>query len=111
MAYFKLGKAAQGLPDAEKSLELRPNDPFTFNIRGHIFEALGRKEEAIADYRQALAIMPALEDASRGLQRLGDKTGMGASEKPSSHERDIIPLDCRNYVPSAGLTIAVPCDP
>jgi tetratricopeptide (TPR) repeat protein len=53
-AYFKLGKAAQGLPDVEKALELEPNNPNMLDTRSHIFEALVWREEAIADYRRAL---------------------------------------------------------
>ncbi len=36
----------------EKSLELRPDDPGALEARGLIFEALGRKQEAIADFRR-----------------------------------------------------------
>ena len=50
-AYFKAGKAAQGLPDAERSLELRPNDAHALDTRAHIFEALGRREEARHPWR------------------------------------------------------------
>jgi tetratricopeptide (TPR) repeat protein len=70
-AYFKAGKAVQGLPDAEKSLELRPNDAETLDTRGSIFETLGRKEEAIADFRTALRINSNLESSKEGLKRLG----------------------------------------
>jgi tetratricopeptide (TPR) repeat protein len=64
-AYFKAGKAAQGLPDAEKSLELLPNDANTLDTRGSIFEALGRKEEAIAGYRRALSKDPNMQQQGR----------------------------------------------
>jgi hypothetical protein len=37
-AYFKMGKAVQGLPDAERSLALSVNNPFALDTRGHIFE-------------------------------------------------------------------------
>ncbi|MGO9486580.1 MAG: tetratricopeptide repeat protein [Rhodomicrobium sp.] len=70
-AYFKAGKAAQGLPDAEKSLELRPNDPGTLDTRGSIFEALGRREEAIGDFRRALSKDPTKQSSKDGLKRLG----------------------------------------
>jgi len=70
-AYFKAGKAAQGLPDAEKSLELRPDHANTLDTRGHIFEALGRREEAIADFRRALAKNANIQGSKDGLKRLG----------------------------------------
>ena len=70
-AYFKAGKAAQGLPDAEKSLELQPSDAHALDTRASIFEALGRKEEAIADFRRALAKNPNIQNSKDGLKRLG----------------------------------------
>ncbi len=71
MSHFKAGKAAQGLPDSEKSLELRPNDPAILDTRGSIFEALGRREEAIADFRRALSKDPNIQSSKDGLKRLG----------------------------------------
>ena len=61
--YFKAGKAALGLPDAQKALELRPDDPALLDTRGHILEALGKRKEAIADFRQALAKDPSLKES------------------------------------------------
>ena len=55
-AYFKAGKAADGLPDVDKSLELQPDSPNAPDTRGSIFEALGRRDEAIADFRRALSV-------------------------------------------------------
>jgi hypothetical protein len=40
-------------------------------MRGHIFEALGRREEAIADFRRALAKAPDLQGSKDALKRLG----------------------------------------
>jgi tetratricopeptide (TPR) repeat protein len=68
--YLKAGKAAEGLPDAEWTLQLRPNDANALDTRGHILEALGRHEEAIADFLRAIAINPALHDSRRALERL-----------------------------------------
>jgi tetratricopeptide (TPR) repeat protein len=70
-AYFKAGRAAQGLPDAERSLQLRADSADALNTRGHILEALGRQEEAIADFRRALLRNPNLRDSAEGLKRLG----------------------------------------
>jgi tetratricopeptide (TPR) repeat protein len=41
------------------------------DTRGHIFEALGRREEAIADFRRALAKAPDLQGSKDALKRLG----------------------------------------
>jgi tetratricopeptide (TPR) repeat protein len=64
------GQAAKGLPDAESSLELQPDVPAVLDIRGRLLEALGRREEAIADLRRALARRPDLKTSREGLARL-----------------------------------------
>ena len=70
-AYFKTGKAAEGLVDAQKSLQIKPDTAQTLDTRAHIYEALGHREEAIADYRRALAIEPRLQGSKEGLRRMG----------------------------------------
>ena len=65
------GLGAAYVPDAERSLQLLPNNAHLLDTRGHIFEALGRREEAIADFRRALSINPKLEASREGLKRLG----------------------------------------
>jgi tetratricopeptide (TPR) repeat protein len=64
------GQAAQGLPSAELSLEMEPDVPGVLDIRGRLFEALGKREEAIADLRRALAKRPDLRTSSEALKRL-----------------------------------------
>jgi hypothetical protein len=44
------------LREVGKSIELYPDYPRAFDPRGSIFEALGRREEAIVDFRRALSI-------------------------------------------------------
>jgi tetratricopeptide (TPR) repeat protein len=70
-AYLKAGKATQGLSDTERALQLSPNSAFALNARGQILGALGRRQDAIADFRKALAIDPNIEDSRDGLRRLG----------------------------------------
>lgn len=70
-AYLMVGKAAQALSDAERSLELRPDHAPTLNTRGHILEALGRRQEAIADFRRALELDPTIQASKDALKRLG----------------------------------------
>jgi tetratricopeptide (TPR) repeat protein len=50
---------------------LQPNDAAALDTRASIFEALGRKEEAIADFRRALAKDPNKQNSKDGLKRLG----------------------------------------
>ena len=40
------------------------------DMRGHVFEALGRREEAIADFRRALARGQEVPTAMAALKRL-----------------------------------------
>jgi tetratricopeptide (TPR) repeat protein len=68
--YLLARQPAKGLPDAESSLELQPGVPAVLDIRGRLLEALGRREEAIADFRRALAKRPDLRTSSEALKRL-----------------------------------------
>ena len=52
-------------------MRLRPDDANTLDTRGHILEALGRREDAIADFRRALAKEPNIKDSMAALKRLG----------------------------------------
>jgi tetratricopeptide (TPR) repeat protein len=71
LAYLTTGNVAQGLLDAERSLQLRPNDAATLYTRGRIFETLGRREDAITDFRRSLAISPNYQGSRDALKRLG----------------------------------------
>lgn len=55
-AYFKSGRASQGLMDVEKSLALAPMSPHTFDTRAHIRQSLGNPAGAIADYETAMRL-------------------------------------------------------
>lgn len=68
-AYVKVGRTSNALADVELALEVQPNVATVLNIRGHVFEALGKREEAIADVR--LSINPNLKSSKDALTRLG----------------------------------------
>ena len=59
------------LLDAQQALTLAPDDPLSLRVRGSVYEALGRADEAIADYRHALAQDPFQTESRDALQRLG----------------------------------------
>jgi tetratricopeptide (TPR) repeat protein len=65
------GQSAKGLALAELSLEMQPGVPAVLDSRGRVLEALGRREEAITDFRRALAKRPDLKTSREGLKRLG----------------------------------------
>lgn len=69
--YFRAGKAEQGLPDVEKALSLQSSHAAILDTRAHLLEALGRREEAVADFRRALERDPKLAESIAGLKRLG----------------------------------------
>ena len=72
-AYLQAGEAAKGLDDAARSLQIRPDDPVFRGTRGRMLEALGRRDEAVADYRASLSKNSNLEQSREGLKRLGEQ--------------------------------------
>ena len=75
-AYFKLGRAEAGLPDADRAITLQPMLTSAYvATRGNILEALGRADEAILDYRKALTLAPAVQEANDGLGRIAKASG------------------------------------
>ena len=72
-AYHGKGEDAKGLPDAEKAVawERISNN---LETRAEIYEKLGRRDAAIADYRAALKLSPKMPEALAGLKRLAAKS-------------------------------------
>ena len=50
-AYFRWGKAAEGVTDVEKALELQPDMDAAYDTRAHIRQAHGKPNSAITDYQ------------------------------------------------------------
>src|SRR5262245_4990873 len=72
--YLRMGEADKALDDVQRSIAVFRKDATALNQRGRIYEALGRKEDAIADYRAALALDQGTKpnaDSRAGLRRLG----------------------------------------
>lgn len=65
------GRDSEGLPDAERALALAPANAGVIETRAEIYEKLGKREKAIADYRQALSLEAGMKSAADGLKRLG----------------------------------------
>ncbi|MBS0243235.1 MAG: tetratricopeptide repeat protein [Proteobacteria bacterium] len=55
-AYFKWGRAADGVTDVEQSLRLNPMSEHTWDTRGHIRQVMGNPDGAFTDYQQAMII-------------------------------------------------------
>jgi tetratricopeptide (TPR) repeat protein len=65
------GEDAKGLPDIEKALTMSANNAAYIETRAEIFEKLGQRDKAIADYRAALKLDPTDDSSKAGLKRLG----------------------------------------
>jgi tetratricopeptide (TPR) repeat protein len=61
----------EALKDCNRSIELQPNDPNTYNSRGLVHFRLGQYQEAIADYDRAIAGDPSVASSwmMRGLAK------------------------------------------
>jgi tetratricopeptide (TPR) repeat protein len=73
-ALFMVGKPEAGLLDVEKVLAEEPQNANALGTRGRILEALGRREQAVADFRKALTLDPRpllRMEAQEALRRLG----------------------------------------
>ena len=69
-ALHRKGEDPLALPDAEKAVVLAPSRVPPLETRAEIYEKLGRRRDAVADYRAALAIDGSLQLARDGLKRL-----------------------------------------
>jgi hypothetical protein len=58
------------LGDAQQALAVAPDDAFALRVRGDIYQAMGRTDEAIADYRQALERDPFQSESREALVKL-----------------------------------------
>ena len=66
------GEEAVALADAEKAVLLAPDYARAIETRAEIYERIGRRNGAIADYRAALKLQPKFKEAEEGLTRLGE---------------------------------------
>jgi tetratricopeptide (TPR) repeat protein len=70
-SHLQKGSLALGLSDAQRALELQLNAGF-LETRGLIFEKMGRKGDAAADFRQAVAMDGSRSESHRALGRLSE---------------------------------------
>jgi tetratricopeptide (TPR) repeat protein len=62
---------AVALKDLNAAIGLNAKSNLAFYYRAEVYEGLGRKDDAISDYRQALAVAPSDQDSKDALKRLG----------------------------------------
>jgi tetratricopeptide (TPR) repeat protein len=73
-AYALAGKSKLGLIWANRSLKLNPRFGWAYQVRGDIYRKLGRRQDAIRDYRQALKLADYqvdVDELKKGLAKLG----------------------------------------
>ncbi|HVQ11767.1 MAG TPA: tetratricopeptide repeat protein, partial [Methyloceanibacter sp.] len=54
----------------DRALSLDPDSAYVHNVRADLLAALGRRNEATAEYKKALAIAPDLKESLDGLKAL-----------------------------------------
>ena len=62
---------SEALDDSQHSLLLWPGVPLALTTSGRVLEALGRRDEAIADFQRALTNAPDYDEAKAALAKLG----------------------------------------
>ncbi len=78
-AFLRLGEKEQAGDDVGKAIELVPNYAEAFKLRAELAEANGKTDEAIADYKSALASDPFIDGVPETLKRL---TGQDEYSRP-----------------------------
>ncbi len=66
-AYEESGDLEEALRQCETIIQLAPGLAEAYNLRGVILDELGRKEEAIAAYREAVRLDPTFREAQENL--------------------------------------------
>ena len=68
---LRMGRPAEGLPDADRAIALNARSAMALYIRAKIYEALGRSEDAAAGIRAALQIDPRIAEQMNAMERAG----------------------------------------
>ncbi len=79
-------KISEALQPCEAAIELAPQWADAHNLHGILLEELGRQQEAIAAYRQAVRIDPTFQEAQENLSE-------AQLEIPDAREAKSIPVD------------------
>ena len=74
IAYFMLEEWSKAVRDCKQTISLNPNHFGAFAGMGHVYVRLGKIEEAIEAYKQALIINPNLISIAEAILRLRNRT-------------------------------------
>ena len=70
IAYFMLEEWSRAIRDCKRTISLNPNHFGAFAGMGHVYVRLGKIDEALAAYKQALVINPNLTSIAEAVLRL-----------------------------------------
>lgn len=73
---YEEGRFEEALAFCTEALALDPQWPAAFNLRGLVLERLGRLQEAMEAYEEAVRFGPAYQEARQNLQRLQNESGI-----------------------------------
>ena len=74
IAYFMLEEWSKAVRDCRQTISLNPDHFGAFAGMGHVYVRLGKIDEAIEAYKQALIINPSLIGIAEAILRLRDQT-------------------------------------
>ena len=74
IAYFMLEEWSKAIRDCKQTISLNPDHFGAFAGMGHVYVRLGKIDEAIAAYKQALVINPNLISIAEAILRLRSQT-------------------------------------
>jgi tetratricopeptide (TPR) repeat protein len=64
-------KFQEALDDLSRAQFLIPNSPLPHFNRGRVYEMMGKRPEAINEYKKARALAPRMKEPQEALRRLG----------------------------------------
>jgi hypothetical protein len=81
--------------DYSTSIALNPIYALAYNNRAYVYEAQGRNDEAIVDFKSALLLDPSLIGARDGLRRLGaPETLLAQAEARVQQGKSLVEKNC-----------------
>jgi tetratricopeptide (TPR) repeat protein len=89
LAHFRKGDLVRAQEDLTAAIAMYPTPQFYAN-RGHIYEARGRTQDAISDFRLALLGDPSLVHVLNELKRLGAETAIGIETEKRIREGEVL---------------------
>jgi tetratricopeptide (TPR) repeat protein len=71
LIYAQQKKYQEALDDLSRAQFLVPNSPLPYFNRGRVYETMGKRAEAINEYKKARARAPRMKEPQEALRRLG----------------------------------------